>query len=106
MIFNFHFHNFFDDFNVEYLDFLIKNKDKTEIIFTTNPIHQDLLKAWKNGKYEQNEITGLFQPSGFAKEIKYLRDRGITVVKFKDGSDLNLNNVDLNDMDWTTKWKY
>ncbi|WP_175609838.1 fibronectin type III domain-containing protein [Zobellia uliginosa] len=97
--------NFFGDFNAEYLDFLIANKDKIEIIFTTNPIHQDLFKAWKNGKYVKNEITGLFQPSGFAKEIKYLRDRGISVVKFKDGSDLNLNNIDLNDMDWS-KWKY
>ncbi|MEJ1222649.1 fibronectin type III domain-containing protein [Sediminicola sp. 1XM1-17] len=98
--------NFFDDFNVKYLDFLIENKDKIEIIFTTNPIHQDLFKAWKNGRVDQNEITGLYAPSGFAKEIKYLRDRDVKIVKFKDGTSLNLDEVDLSNMDWITNWKY
>ncbi|MBD0776984.1 fibronectin type III domain-containing protein [Maribacter sp. ANRC-HE7] len=98
--------NFFDDFNAEYLDFLIVNKDKTEIIFTTNPIHQDLFKAWDSSKnnYQRNSNL-LFEPSGFAKEIKYLRDRGVKIVKFKDGSNLNLDEVDLSEMDWS-KWKY
>ena len=99
--------NFFDDFNVEYLDFLIKNKDKTEIIFTTNPIHQDLFKAWDKARNEYKRNANLlFEPSGFAKEIKYLRDRGVTTVKFKDGSDLDLDSIDLDDMDWITNWKY
>lgn len=72
-----------------------------------NPIHQDLFKAWDsaNNNFKRNANL-LFEPSGFAKEIKYLRDRGITTVKFKDGSELNLNSVDLDDMDWITNWKY
>jgi hypothetical protein len=100
--------NFFDDFNAEYLDFLIVNKDKTEIIFTTNPIHQDLFKKWDSNinDYDFNEELGLFEPSGFAKEIKYLRDREVKIVKFKDGTILNLDEVDLSKMDWITKWKY
>ncbi|WP_339757651.1 hypothetical protein [uncultured Winogradskyella sp.] len=48
----------------------------------------------------------LYEPSGFTKEIKYLRDRGITTVKFKDGKILNLDEVDLSKMDWSTKRKY
>ena len=97
---------FFDDFNAEYLDFLIANKDKTEIIFTTNPIHQDLFKKWENGDFVVNKNTGLNEPSGFAKEIKYLRDRGIKKVKFKDGTQLDIETVDLNDLDWKTNWTY
>ena len=49
-------------------DFLIAKKDRAEIIFTTNPIHQDLFKGWKNGGYYRNPSTRLFEPSGFAKK--------------------------------------
>ena len=64
-----------------------------------------MFKAWENGRVDQNEITGLYAPSGFAKEIKYLRDREVKIVKFKDGSNLNLDEVNLSNMDWS-KWKY
>lgn len=99
---------FFDDFNKKFLDYLIANKDKVEIIFTTKPEYQDLFKAWDSNinDYQRNRPTNLFEPSGFAKEIKYLRDRGIKTVKFKDGSSINLDEVDLSEMDWITNWKY
>ena len=99
--------DFFNEFNVEYLDFLIANKERVEFIFVTKPIHQDLFKKWdpKIGRYQRN-ASNYFEPSGFAKEIKYLRERGIKTVKFKDGSTLNLESVDLSEMDWLTNWKY
>ena len=72
-----------------------------------NPIHQDLFKAWDkaNNEYKRNANL-LFEPIGFAMEIKYLRDREVNIFKFKDGSNLNLDEVDLSKMDWITKWKY
>jgi len=45
---------------------------------------------------------------GFAKEIRYLRERGINQVKFKDGTILNLDTVDLDNikLDWETNWNH
>jgi hypothetical protein len=37
--------------------------------------------------------------------MKYLRDRNIKTVYFKDGSVINLDNINLNDINWT-EWKY
>lgn len=98
---------FFNEFNAPFLDFLIANKDQIDIVFTTKPEYQDLFKAWNPdiGDYIENP-NGLFEPSGFAKEIKYLRDREVTNIKFKDGSSLDLNGVDLSAMDWETNWKH
>ena len=65
-----------------------------------------MFKKWENGDFVVNKNTGLNEPSGFAKEIKYLRDRGIKKVKFKDGTQLDIETVDLNDLDWKTNWTY
>lgn len=72
-----------------------------------NPIHQVLNKAWDkaNNEYKRNANL-LFELIGFAMEIKYLRYREVKIVKFKDGTNLNLDEVDLSNMDWITKWKY
>ncbi|WP_194767353.1 hypothetical protein [Tamlana sp. I1] len=50
----------------------------------------------------------MIEPFGFAKEIKYLRENDVNQVKFKDGSVLDLNSVDLDNigLDWKTHWKY
>lgn len=62
-----------------------------EIVFTTDPKEIGLLRSIDR------------KPTGFAKEIRYLRENGITQVKFKNGKVLNLEQVDLNNIgiDWT-----
>jgi len=101
---------FFNEFNKDFLDFIIENKNKIEIVFTTNPVHPNLFKAWDSNvnDFKKNFETGLFEPSGFAKEIRYLRNKGINKVKFKDGSILVLSSVDLDNigLDWETNWIY
>jgi len=37
--------------------------------------------------------------------IKYLRDRNIKIISLKDGYSLNLDNIDLNNINWS-QWKY
>lgn len=77
----------------------ITNYEKTIYILSFTSASASILPGNENS-------NGLNEPSGFTKEIKYLRDRGITTVKFKDGTMLNLDEVDLSKMDWITKWKY
>ena len=101
---------FFNEFNAPFLDFVLENKDKINPIFATNIDKPDLFKAWnyKENQFITNDATDLFEPSGFAKEIRYLRERGINQVKFKDGTILNLDTVDLDniELDWETNWKH
>ena len=99
---------FFDDFNKAFLDMVIANQDKIEVVFATKPDNIDLFKAWDTAikDFSFNENSGLFEPSGFAKEVKYLRDRGIKKVWLNDGSTLNLEEIDLSELDWKTNWKY
>jgi len=94
---------FFHEFNIDFLDMAITNKNKIEVILVTNPNQGDLLKIWnkETNKFIVNPETGLYEPSSFAKEIKYLRDRNIKVVKLRDGSNLNLDNIDLDELDWS-----
>jgi hypothetical protein len=89
---------------------VLENKDKINPIFATNIDKPDLFKAWDSdiGRFKTNDATNLFEPSGFAKEIRYLRERGINQVKFKDGTILNLDTVDLDNikLDWETNWNH
>ncbi len=43
--------------------------------------------------------------TGFGTEIKYLRDNGIRDAYLKDGTLINLDNINLNNIDWS-EWKY
>lgn len=38
-------------------------------------------------------------------EIKYLREKGIKQAYLKDGTALNIDNIDLNNINWS-EWKY
>lgn len=91
---------FFEDFNSAFLDAAIKNKNNMEIIYVTDPRKFDLLDTY-------DKATQAFKgtPSGLAKEVRYLRDRGITTAKLKDGTVIDLTKIDLSKLDWTG-WKY
>ncbi|CAN0535140.1 unnamed protein product, partial [Scytosiphon promiscuus] len=94
---------FFPEFNMDFLDMAIRNKDKIRIILTNKPDNTDLLKAWDNkiDDFRYNTETNLFVPSTFAREIKYLRDRGVDKVQLGDGKSMDLNSIDLGFLDWS-----
>jgi len=92
--------DFFDDFNVDYLEQVIKNKEEVEIVFVSDPRKYELLS-----EFDKGQIIFTNKPSGLAKEVRYLRDRGITKVKFKDGTTIDLTEIDLSKLQWTA-WKY
>lgn len=37
--------------------------------------------------------------------IKYLRDRNVKTIYLKNGTALNIDNIDLNNINWS-QWKY
>jgi hypothetical protein len=94
--------NFFDNFNQPFLDFVISNKNNLQVTLVTNPSHPDLFKVWDSSTngFKINPTSNLVEPSGFAKEIKYLRDNGITTSKLKDGTIIDLNSIDLSNLHW------
>ncbi len=95
--------DFFEAFNREFLDFALTNRNAKEIIFlsdVTDISKKNLLRAYNPATQSLGDF-----PSGLAKEIKYLRDRGVTNVKLKDGSTINLNDVNLDFLNWST-WQY
>jgi hypothetical protein len=89
---------FFQDYNKEFLDLAIENKDQFKILFVSDPRKPQLLRT-------TTIIDGKFIPTGFAKEIKYLRERGIKSIYLKDGTAINLDIIDLNGLNWTG-WQY
>lgn len=78
----------------------LKNVDKIEITLVSDPRKFNLLRAYNN---QLNQFTN--DPTGLAKEIRYLRDRGLSTVKFKDGTMINLKDIDLDGLNWGN-WKY
>ena len=90
--------DFFEVFNKGLLDLAEDDPTKVRVILISNPRKADLLKRLEDGRLSLN-------PSGFAKEIKYLRDRGIKNVVLKNGTNLNLDDINLNSLNWS-KWKY
>ncbi len=93
---------FFEDFNKELLDLVIKNPSKAKFVLVTYP-YDELMFTWKNGRKDVNINNGLFIPSGYAKELKYLKENGITKIHLIDGSLFDLNQINLDNMsfDWT-----
>ena len=65
--------NFFDEFKKPFLDYLITNKNDLEFIFTTKSNIQQVLE-----NFNIPEI-----PSGFAKEIRYLREERLRKLNLK-----------------------
>jgi hypothetical protein len=92
--------DFFDVFNKDLLDLAVDNPTKVRVTLISDPRKENLL-------WSLNTNTGILEntPSGFAKEIKYLRERGISTVYLKDGTQLNLNDIHLYNLNWS-KWKY
>ncbi len=90
--------DFFEAYNKEILDLAVNNPSKVKITLVSDPTKADLLRVFVNGE-PQNF------PSGFAKEIKYLREKGIRNVYLKDGTVINLDNINLDNLDWS-QWKY
>jgi hypothetical protein len=89
---------FFDIYNKELLDLIVENPTKIRVILVSDPRKANLLIKFENG-------IPTYDPTGFAMEIRYLRDRGIKNVYLKDGSTINLDNIELNNIDWSG-WKY
>lgn len=92
--------DFFDAYNKDFVDMVIRNKDKVNPVLVSDPRKLDLLDTYDR---TAKQFTG--KPSGFAKEIRYLRDRGIISVNLKDGSLIDLTTINLDQLDWTD-WKY
>jgi len=90
--------DFFDAYNKDFVDMVIRNKDKVNPVLVSDPRKGELLNLFRN-----NNFTGM--PTGFAKEIKYLRDRGVKNVLLKDGTLINIENINLDNLNWTG-WKY
>ncbi len=89
---------FFEDFNKQFLDLATQNSSIFKTILVSDPRKAQLLRG-------TTVIDGKFIPSGFAKEIKYIRDRGIKNVSLKDGTILNLDDIDLTNLNWSG-WIY
>lgn len=88
---------FFEDYNKQFLDLATQNPNSFKTILVSDPRKAQLLRAAL--------VDGKYVPSGFAKEIKYLRDRGIKNVTLKDGTNLNLDDIDLSNLNWAG-WQY
>jgi hypothetical protein len=80
------------------LDLAVDNPTKVRVTLISDPRKGDLLRRIKSGILSD-------EPSGFAMEIKYLREKGFNKVYLRDGTQLNLNNISLNNLDWSA-WKY
>lgn len=89
---------FFDDYNKGILDLAVNNPSKVRVTLVSDPRKADLLIVYRNG-------IKTIEPTGFAQEIKYLREKGITNVYLKDGMQINLNTIDLSNLEWSA-WKY
>ncbi|NJM14909.1 MAG: hypothetical protein HC896_05585 [Bacteroidales bacterium] len=89
---------FFETYNKEILDLAVSNPTEVRVTLVSDPRKSDLLTLYRNGVKTK-------EPTGFAQEIKYLREKGITNVYLKDGSQLNLNTIDLDILEWST-WNY
>jgi hypothetical protein len=89
---------FFDTYNKEILDLIVENSAEIKVTLISDPRKTNLLYELNNGVLTE-------YPSGFAKEIRYLRDRNIKTVYLKDGSAINLDDIGLNNINWS-KWSY
>jgi hypothetical protein len=90
---------FFDVYNKYFLDMVIKNMDRFNVVFVSDPRKVDLLDIFLK---ELGQFSG--KPSGFAKEIRYLRDHGIQRVEY-NGSVIDLSSINLDNLDWS-QWEY
>jgi hypothetical protein len=90
--------DFFEAYNKEILDLAVNNPTKVKVTLVSDPRKADLLRVFVNGEPRNF-------PSGFSKEIKYLREKGIKNVYLKDGAVINIDNINLNNLDWS-QWKY
>jgi hypothetical protein len=88
---------FFETYNKELLDLAVNYPNRVKVTLVSDPRKSQLLYF-----VDKENIK---QPTGFAMEIKYLRDRGIKNISLKDGSILNLDYIDLNNINWN-QWKY
>ncbi len=87
------YNTFFREFNLPFLEFIKKNKDKMRITLVTDPRKKNVLRDHKDGESTK-------RPTGFGREIKYLLDNDIKTVYLKDGSTINLEDVDLSGINW------
>lgn len=90
--------DFFDAYNKDFVDMVIRNKDKVNPVLVSDPRKLDLLRVFEG-------MDPTTRPTGFAKEIKYLRDRGVKNVSLKDGTFINLDDINLDGLSWVN-WKY
>jgi hypothetical protein len=89
---------FFDDFNKEMLDLAVNNPTKVKITFISDARKESLLSYY-------DIVKNIRKPTGFGMEIKYLRGKAIKQAYLKDGTSLNLDNINLDNIDWSA-WKY
>lgn len=87
--------DFFDAFNKDILDLAVNNLAKVKVNLISDPKKSALLNYYNS---VESKFTGY--PTTFAKEIKYLRDHGVKTVFLKNGTAINLDNLN-----WTG-WKY
>ncbi len=90
----FDFNTFSGQYSVGFQKFINKNKTKMRIILVTDPKKKNVLRGYD----EQGNSTKI--PTGFGKDIKYLIDNNIKTVYLKDGSTINLDDVDLSGINW------
>lgn len=90
--------DFFDAYNKDFVDMVIRNKDKVNPVLVSDQRKLDLLRVFEG-------MDPTTRPTGFAKEIKYLRDRGVKNVSLKDGTFINLDDINLDGLSWVN-WKY
>lgn len=88
---------FFEDYNKQFLDLATENPIRFKTTLVSDPRKIELFRG--------TLIDGKYIPSGFAKEIKYLREKGIKIISLKDEKSLNLDNIDLSSLNWAG-WQY
>jgi len=89
---------FFDTYNKELLDLAVNNPTKVKVTLISDARKESLLSY-----YDVEKNTR--KPTGFGMEIKYIREKGIKQVYLKDGTSINLDKINLDNINWS-EWKY
>lgn len=86
---------FFDRYNKPFLDVILRNPQNTEVLLVTDPRKSRVLRVFNP---KNDEITRT--ATGYAREIRYLRENGIQHARLVNGETIDLNTLDLGDLIW------
>jgi hypothetical protein len=90
--------DFWEAFNKYFLDLVVENKERANVIFVVDVFKKDILKEYDWIKRDFND-----RPSYLAKEIKYLRESQVRFALDKFGNQVDMMSIDLTDLAFEVK---